>query len=260
MDLLIKHLRENLRYTEFEERGSISTNSKYLSVDGVLIRVSDHYSSSENSLRGVQIIKPSYSSIDDLYVVFYKNTNIPMLMSAYNMIPYISTTIVNINMEKTLAKAKMDIYKNLTYKGERSSDTDGGETNNTEVDNVEVNNTETNNAEANNAEADIAEVNNAVTDVHNENVGETPSNKLLRLIAAHWGRILDKPIVTWQRLGCLLGTLPQYAQLSTDNKNYIRDMYEKNVINARELKELTDKHNNKVDFFRGLNELVVSRI
>lgn len=255
MDLLIKHLRENLRYTEFEERGSISTNSKYLSVDGVLIRVSDHYSSSENSLKGVQIIKPSYSSIDDLYVVFYKNTNIPMLMSAYNMIPYISTTIVNINMEKTLAKAKMDIYKNLSHKDEHPSDTDGGET-----DNAEVNNTETNITDANNAEVNIAEANNTVTIGYTENVGETPSNKLLRLIAAHWGRILDKPIVTWQRLGCLLGTLPQYAQLSTDNKNYIRDMYEKNVINARELKELTDKHNNKVDFFRGLNELVVSRI
>ena len=76
---ILEYFNDSILHEDLYVTPSASTPSEYIAIDGIGVRFSDHYSSKDT--KGIQVIKPILTCVDDAWIVFYKDTAMPMLLS-----------------------------------------------------------------------------------------------------------------------------------------------------------------------------------
>ena len=93
---ILEYFNDSILHEDLYVTPSASTLSEYIAIDGIGVRFSDHYSSKDT--KGIQVIKPISTCVDDAWIVFYKDTAMPMLLSTHQMLDYIRVTVLNMRI------------------------------------------------------------------------------------------------------------------------------------------------------------------
>ena len=93
---ILEYFNDSILHEDLYVTPSASTPSEYIAIDGIGVRFSDHYSPKDT--KGIQVIKPISTCIDDVWIVFYKDAAMPMLMSTHQMLDYIRVTVLNMRI------------------------------------------------------------------------------------------------------------------------------------------------------------------
>lgn len=98
---ILEYFNDSILHEDLYVTPSASTSSEYIAIDGIGVRFSDHYSPKDT--KGIQVIKPISTCVDDAWIVFYKDAAMPMLMSTFQMLDYIRVTVLNMRVMRAKA-------------------------------------------------------------------------------------------------------------------------------------------------------------
>lgn len=93
---VMEFMEANIPHDKMSVIESKTTNSIYVNIDGVIVRFSDHITGRRNAR--LNVVRPSYSCEDGMYVVLFDDTNIPMVMNKTNLLTYLQVTVINLIM------------------------------------------------------------------------------------------------------------------------------------------------------------------
>ena len=221
---IITFIKDNIPANHIDTVESVTTLSEYLYIDdAVCIRFSDHFS--PKFVMGPQIIKPFSTCVEDVFVVFYKNNSTPMIMAGGQLGPYLKITITNMAIEHE-------------RKQPEAPDTNVPDTNVPGNDKA---------CEQSNASDTIGPDNDKdswqsyVHDSWNE---------------VRWQDPIKHPD-SWQKLACVLGTLPHFRGLLKEYKDYIKMLFMDKRLSVMDIHDICRSTNNPKDLLCAVRERAV---
>ena len=213
---IITFIKDNIPANHIDTVESMTTLSEYLYIDdAVCIRFSDHFS--PKFVLGPQIIKPFSTCAEDVFVVFYKNNSTPMIMAGGQLGSYLKITITNMIIEHE-------------RKQPEASDT-----------NVPDN--------------DKACEQSKASDT---NVPDNDKASWQSHVHDSWNEVLwQDPIKhqdSWQKLACVLGTLPHFRGLPKEYKDYIKMLFLDKRLSVIDIHDICKSTNNPEDLLSAVRE------
>ena len=238
---IITFIKDNIPANHIDTVESVTTLSEYLYIDdAVCIRFSDHFS--PKFVMGPQIIKPFSTCVEDVFVVFYKNNSAPMIMAGGQLGSYLKITITNMVIEHERKQSE-------------APDTNV-------LDTIVPGNDKA--CEQSNASDTIVPGNDKACEqskASDTNVPDNDKDSWQSYVHDSWNEVRwQDPIKypdSWQKLACVLGTLPHFRGLLKEYKDYIKMLFMDKRLSVIDIHDICRSTNNPKDLLRAVREHAV---